>query len=179
MQMQLFLHNYSLNFPVLWMERCGLHCLRVLMLQYKYKTQLCWGRSEADMKKTLGKISDSQGDQYECVFWDVAPCDLVNIDWHFWDADCLHNQGNLLLAEHPKLMYGLRCSSGLCKQNVEDSVKGCVLMVGYYWRVVDSLFIQRRVINCIAFNPLATYIQLTCWNLKHATRIIFYTWWKT
>jgi hypothetical protein len=28
------------------------------------------------------------------VFWDVAPCSLVEIDWHFRGAYCLHNQGD-------------------------------------------------------------------------------------
>jgi hypothetical protein len=28
------------------------------------------------------------------VFWDVAPCSLVNTDWSFREAYCLHHQGN-------------------------------------------------------------------------------------
>jgi hypothetical protein len=28
------------------------------------------------------------------VFWDVAPCSLVDIDWHFRGAYCLHHQGD-------------------------------------------------------------------------------------
>jgi hypothetical protein len=26
------------------------------------------------------------------VFWDVAPCSLVDIDWRFREASCLHHQ---------------------------------------------------------------------------------------
>jgi hypothetical protein len=28
------------------------------------------------------------------VFWDVAPCSHVEVDWHYRGAYCLHHQGN-------------------------------------------------------------------------------------
>jgi hypothetical protein len=36
------------------------------------------------------------------VFWDVAPCSLVDIDWCFRGAYCLHHQGdeNLTQSEY-------------------------------------------------------------------------------
>jgi hypothetical protein len=30
------------------------------------------------------------------VFWDVAPCSHVEVDWLFWGAYCLHHQGALM-----------------------------------------------------------------------------------
>jgi hypothetical protein len=41
-----------------------------------------------------GEISDSYGNEYEDVFWDVASCGLVDTDRRFRDAYCLHHQGD-------------------------------------------------------------------------------------
>jgi hypothetical protein len=41
-------------------------------------------------------ISSSQGGEYEewLVFWDVAPCSLIDTDRRFRGAYCLHHQGS-------------------------------------------------------------------------------------
>jgi hypothetical protein len=46
-------------------------------------------------KNMVGEISGSHGGEYEdTVFWDVAPCHLVEVYRHFRGAFCLHHQGD-------------------------------------------------------------------------------------
>jgi hypothetical protein len=45
------------------------------------------------------EISGSHGDEYEDVFWDVAPCSLLEIDRRFSGAYCLHHQVIALMME--------------------------------------------------------------------------------
>jgi hypothetical protein len=54
-----------------------------------------------------GYITGSHGDEYEItVFWDVAPCSLVETDRCFRDAYYLHHQGDdsfyQTKAQHPR-----------------------------------------------------------------------------
>jgi hypothetical protein len=81
---------------------------------------------EADDKnQNLGDISDYHCDENEDVFWDVVLCSLVGIDQCFRDCYCLHHQ-----VKHLKLKYDVWCSNGPCKQKVEDTLEGCVLICG-------------------------------------------------
>jgi hypothetical protein len=41
----------------------------------------------------IGEISGSHGDEYEGVFWNVAPCSLVEVYRRFRGACCLRHQG--------------------------------------------------------------------------------------
>jgi hypothetical protein len=40
------------------------------------------------------EISGSHGSEYEDVFWDAAPCSLVEIDRCFTSVYCVHHQGD-------------------------------------------------------------------------------------
>jgi hypothetical protein len=48
------------------------------------------------------------------VFWDVAPCNLVEVYWHFRGAYCLHCQGHDYTVHHPRRQSSLPfCSTQL------------------------------------------------------------------
>jgi hypothetical protein len=50
------------------------------------------------------------------VFWDVAPCSLLDIDRRFRGAYCLHHQGDALIS--PEI-----CGS-YCGEDVDDGLFG-------------------------------------------------------
>jgi hypothetical protein len=54
----------------------------------------CASRNPCKFINKLVEISGSHGCEYENVFWDVAPCSLVETDRRFSGAYCLHHQGN-------------------------------------------------------------------------------------
>jgi hypothetical protein len=55
-----------------------------LVLQYEISTEF-----------KLSEISDSRGGEYEeTVYWDAAPCSLVEVYRRFRGTFCLHHQGN-------------------------------------------------------------------------------------
>jgi hypothetical protein len=40
-------------------------------------------------------VSGSHGGEYEVrVFWDLAPCSHIEVDWRFRGAHCLHHQSD-------------------------------------------------------------------------------------
>jgi hypothetical protein len=46
------------------------------------------------------KLSDSQGEEFGDVFWDDAPCSVVDIKGRFRGVYCLHHQADVLYDSH-------------------------------------------------------------------------------
>jgi hypothetical protein len=81
----------SLNFDLLWTHKS--HPVFLTLIKF---CKMCW--------------------IWSLVFWDIALCSQVEVDWSFRDAYCLHHQGD----HHPDdggsmhSQYTRRCENMKC-----------------------------------------------------------------
>jgi hypothetical protein len=78
-------------------------------------------------KSGTGELAGSHGDEHEDdLFWDVAPCSLVEIDQCFRGAYCLHHQGYYTVQHPRKQSSSSQAQIKLCKHT---KLQACVLLL--------------------------------------------------
>jgi hypothetical protein len=93
--------KYTLfHYPII---RTVLYCV----LRYYFMIHRVIQMAKADTLLSFAIIGLSLPQVWRCqtAFWDTAPCSLVEVDWSFWVAYCLHHQSDGMKLDFKKIIF--------------------------------------------------------------------------